>query len=141
LDTAKVMSAVTVTSEARAAAAATVASRIPAFLGGERDRFVSRLSTLVELLSHARVGYHGVDSASDDSKSVAGLLHVLHRELHLIYKLDDNAREAVAIHRQNNSAANHAAQSIVIYPLNRPGAPGLADSPRTAEPSTSGGGL
>jgi hypothetical protein len=135
------MSSVTVTSTERAAAAANVASRIPALLAAERDRFESRLSTLVELLSHARVGYHGVDGDSNDGKAVASLLHVLHRELHLTYKLDDNAREAVAIHRQGNPAANHAAQSIVIYPLNRPGAPGLADSARTAELPPSGGGL
>jgi hypothetical protein len=73
--------------------------------------------------------YHGqAQGDSDLGKAVAGVLQVLHRELHLIYKLDDNAREAVAIHRQNNPAANHAAQSIVIYPLNRDGAPGLAAS-------------
>jgi tetratricopeptide (TPR) repeat protein len=41
-----------------------------------------------------------------------------HAALHARYKPDDNARDrAVAIHRLANPAANHAAQSIVIYPL------------------------
>ena len=41
-----------------------------------------------------------------------------HAALHARYKPDDNARDhAVAVHRTANAAANHAAQSIVIYPL------------------------
>ena len=49
-----------------------------------------------------------------------------HRELHERYRPDDNARDrAIAIHRANNPAADHAAQAIVIYNLQRPGAPEL----------------
>jgi tetratricopeptide (TPR) repeat protein len=41
-----------------------------------------------------------------------------HAALHARYKPDDNARDhAIATHRLANPAANHAAQSIVIYPL------------------------
>jgi len=41
-----------------------------------------------------------------------------HAALHARYKPDDNARDhAIAVHRAANAAANHAAQSIVIYPL------------------------
>ena len=41
-----------------------------------------------------------------------------HTTLHARYKPDDNARDhAIAVHRMANAAANHAAQSIVIYPL------------------------
>ncbi len=41
-----------------------------------------------------------------------------HRALHLKYKPDDNARErAVAIHRRNHPAADHAAEAVVIYDL------------------------
>jgi tetratricopeptide (TPR) repeat protein len=41
-----------------------------------------------------------------------------HAALHARYKPDDNARDhAVAVHRLANAAANHAAQSIVIYRL------------------------
>jgi hypothetical protein len=41
-----------------------------------------------------------------------------HVALHARYKPDDNARDyAITTHRLANAAANHAAQSIVIYPL------------------------
>ncbi|MEM8963248.1 MAG: tetratricopeptide repeat protein, partial [Acidobacteriota bacterium] len=44
-----------------------------------------------------------------------------HRELYRTYKPDDNARDRViAIHRANNPAADHAAEAIVIYDLERP---------------------
>jgi len=53
-----------------------------------------------------------------------------HRKLHERYRPDDNARDrAIAIHRANNPAADHAAQSIVIYPLQRKGAFGLEKPP------------
>jgi tetratricopeptide (TPR) repeat protein len=60
-----------------------------------------------------------------------------HRKLHERYRPDDNARDrAIAIHRAKNPAADHAAQSIVIYNLQRPGAFELeksaASSPRAA---------
>ena len=43
-----------------------------------------------------------------------------HRALHLKYKPDDNARDdSVAAHRAKNPAANHAAESIVIYDLQK----------------------
>nr|VFK28131.1 MAG: Tetratricopeptide repeat-containing protein [Candidatus Kentron sp. MB] len=49
-----------------------------------------------------------------------------HRQKHLQYKPDDNARERVVLrHRRANPAADHAAESIVIYDLQRPGAYGL----------------
>jgi tetratricopeptide (TPR) repeat protein len=52
----------------------------------------------------------------------------LHRELHLKYKPDDNARDrAVAVARAADPAADHAAEAIVIYDLSRPGAYELAD--------------
>jgi tetratricopeptide (TPR) repeat protein len=44
-----------------------------------------------------------------------------HRELHQKYKPDDNARDrAIAIARMNSPAANHAAEAVVIYDLQRP---------------------
>jgi tetratricopeptide (TPR) repeat protein len=50
-----------------------------------------------------------------------------HRKLHLKYKEDDNARDrAVQIARKENPAAARVADRIVIYPLHRQGAPGLA---------------
>ena len=52
-----------------------------------------------------------------------------HRVQHEKFRPDDNARDkAVSVARRNNPAADHAAQAIVIYSLQRPGAPGLPDS-------------
>ena len=52
-----------------------------------------------------------------------------HRRLHERYKPDDNARgNAVRLARQKYPAANHAAESLVIYDLQRVGAPGLGPS-------------
>lgn len=52
-----------------------------------------------------------------------------HRRLHERFRPDDNARDrAIAIHRRQNAAADHAAQAIVIYPLQRPGAFGLSSA-------------
>jgi hypothetical protein len=58
-----------------------------------------------------------------------GLIHTLlgdkvqaagYRRLHEYYRVDDNARDrAVNLHRRNNPAANHAAESVVIYDLQR----------------------
>ncbi|MEW6071690.1 MAG: multiheme c-type cytochrome [Planctomycetota bacterium] len=51
-----------------------------------------------------------------------------HRALHGRYKSDENARDrAVARARRDNPAADHAAESIVIYDLHRPGAYGGAE--------------
>src|SRR5262249_49748644 len=49
-----------------------------------------------------------------------------HRQLHDRYRPDPNATDrAIAIERRRNPAADHAAQAITIYPLQRTGAPGL----------------
>lgn len=49
-----------------------------------------------------------------------------HRKAHERYRPDDNARDrAVSVARRSNAAADHAAQAVVIYDLQRPGAFGL----------------
>ena len=56
-----------------------------------------------------------------------------HRRLHERYKLDDNAADrAVSLARKKYPAANFAAETLVIYPLQRPGAPQLPAGERTA---------
>ncbi|MCA9270604.1 MAG: tetratricopeptide repeat protein, partial [Planctomycetales bacterium] len=59
-----------------------------------------------------------------------------HRQLHMRYKPDDNAQDrAIAAARQKYPAANHAAEVIVIYDLQRSGAfelPAAAASPPAA---------
>ncbi len=57
-----------------------------------------------------------------------------HRRLHERYRVDDNARDrAIAIARRRDPAADHAAQAIVIYPLQRVGAFGLASEADTRQ--------
>jgi len=61
-----------------------------------------------------------------------------HRRLHARYKRDDNAADrAVRLARERYPWADHAAEAVVIYPLDRAGAPGL---PAGVEPplATSG---
>jgi tetratricopeptide (TPR) repeat protein len=56
-----------------------------------------------------------------------------HRKLHAAYKPDDNARDrAVRIHRLENPAADHAAEAVVIYDLQRPGAFGRENALRVS---------
>jgi tetratricopeptide (TPR) repeat protein len=57
-----------------------------------------------------------------------------YQQLHQRYRPDDNARDrAISIQRRQNAAADHAAQATVIYPLQRNGAPGLAERPKAPE--------
>jgi tetratricopeptide (TPR) repeat protein len=69
------------------------------------------LSLIHDLLGHA-------DRASE------------HRTRYDTYRVDDNARDrAVAAARKKYPAADKAAEAVVIYSLNRPGASGLETAP------------
>jgi hypothetical protein len=47
-----------------------------------------------------------------------------HQALHEAYKPDDNARDrAITAHRRANSAADHAAETVVIYDVRLPNPP------------------
>ena len=51
-----------------------------------------------------------------------------HRRLHDTYRPDDNAQDrAIANARRRDPAANHAAEAVVVYDLQRPGAYGLGE--------------
>jgi tetratricopeptide (TPR) repeat protein len=53
-------------------------------------------------------------------------LEASHRALHARYRLDDNARDrAIVLARRKSAAANHAAEPVVLYDLQRPGTYGL----------------
>jgi hypothetical protein len=67
-----------------------------------------------------------------------------HAKLHARYKTDDNARDrALVAARKKYPAGNNAAEALVIYPLQRPQAPGLAqqaeNEPRAQARKDSGG--
>ncbi|MBL9138121.1 MAG: tetratricopeptide repeat protein [Verrucomicrobiales bacterium] len=66
-----------------------------------------------------------------------------HRKLHEKYRVDDNARDrAVTLARLRDPAADHAAQAIVIYDLQRKGALGMtaAAPAATSGPGAAAGG-
>jgi len=74
-----------------------------------------------------RIGpYFHQESDAALKAAAAHVLDKLHQEMHTIFKPDDIARSrAVQAHREKHPAANHAAEAIVIYPLNRKDAPGF----------------
>ncbi len=60
------------------------------------------------------------ESATADEQRALTTKAEEHRVLHARYKPDDNARDlAINKARQKYPAANHAAEAVVIYPLNR----------------------
>ena len=69
------------------------------------------------------------DPENTSARYNLGLIHTLlgderqaieHRRLHEYYRIDDNARDrAVTLHRSRNPAADHAAEAVVIYDLQR----------------------
>src|SRR5262245_5080121 len=58
-----------------------------------------------------------------------------HRKLHEKYKPDDNARDhAVTVARRNDPAADHSAEAVVIYDLQREGTFGLSVGMNSGRP-------
>ena len=100
------------------------------FLRQAVDRFKKTLSLDSENLA-AHYNLSLIYEQLGESKLAAE-----HRASHERYRPDDNARDrAVTIARRANPAADHAAQAIVIYLLQRAGAPELAD---TIKPTSEG---
>ena len=111
--------------DSRASAARQLGLAVAAFVAGPRQEFTSRLNPL-----HEVVGALGPASATEsDSKArlaMAKALSTTHKALHSMFKPDETAEgRAVGIARKNSPSADMNAQSIVIHPLHRPGAPGL----------------
>ncbi|MBP7775884.1 MAG: tetratricopeptide repeat protein [Acidobacteria bacterium] len=76
-----------------------------------------------------------LDSENVTAHYALGLIHAdlghdalaaMHRDAHLRYTADEQSRSRViAVHRASSPAANHAAQSVVIYDLQRKDAPAV----------------
>ena len=98
---------------------------------GPRPEYGSRLEPLHEVVE--RLG--PVWNSEPDPGAQAALaraLEVTHKTLHRLLKPDETAEgRAVANARRNDPAADQNAQSIVIHPLHRPGAPGMQDTTAT----------
>jgi len=75
-----------------------------------------KLATIRELLGKFRPAFHA-DNDPEVLAALAGVLAVLHRESHSLYKPDEIARSnATRIYREKHPAANYAARERVIYP-------------------------
>jgi hypothetical protein len=93
-----------------------------------RPRFQSLLEPLHDIST--TLGPVWEREGDEDTKLAIGrVLEVTHKALHERLKPDETAEgRAFAIARKDSPAANMNAQSIVIHPLQRPGAPGI-DAP------------
>ena len=122
--------------ETRLAEARAVRANLAAFLAAPRDKTTSRLNLLHELVGAIGPAFER-DADPSARAATASTLSALHKSLHAMFKPDESAEgRAQANARRENPAADRNAQSIVIHPLHRPGAPGLsgpaevqADSP------------
>jgi tetratricopeptide (TPR) repeat protein len=90
------------------------------------DPKAPRLPTIRLLIDKLRSAYHAEQDTSV-RQSIAAALANLHLVSHTLYTPDELARaRTTALYREKNPAANAAAEAIVLYPTNRPGAPGLS---------------
>jgi tetratricopeptide (TPR) repeat protein len=111
--------------EARAAQAVALNGRIGRFLSSPRRDFSNRLDPMLELASILGSTYEEHKDPTVKA-SLAAALATTHKALHRMYRPDETAEgRAVAIARRASAAADQNAQSVVIHPLHRPGAPGL----------------
>ena len=114
----------------RTAAARELATAIDRFLTGPRPEFESRMTPLLAVLD----GLGPVFEKSADiaeRKALAAVLSKTHKALHSMYKVDESAEgRAQKLAREASPAADMNAQSIVIHPLHRKGAPGFGPAPK-----------
>jgi hypothetical protein len=105
-------------------------SGIAQLVNGPRQEFYSRLDPLHEVAE--TLGPAWPNEADPAVRSaLARVLEFTHKSLHAMLKPDETAEgRAVAIARKNDPAADQNAQSVVIHPLRRPGAPGLGPAPQ-----------
>lgn len=102
------------------------------FERAKQERGAARTGARQALLREAADAFDrtlAIDAENVTAHYVLGQLHgelgdmaraALHREAHLRFTPDEQSRSRVlAIHRQANPAANHAAQALVIYDLQR----------------------
>jgi tetratricopeptide (TPR) repeat protein len=117
---------------ARKEQAIELARLVVRYMRGPRPPFQSRLEPLHEL--SAMLG--PIWEQETDLDLLAGLslaLEMTHKALHERLKPDESAEgEVFRLARKSDPAANMNAQSIVIHPLHRPGAPGIDAPPAAA---------
>ncbi|WZO99514.1 multiheme c-type cytochrome [Isosphaeraceae bacterium EP7] len=106
---------------------------IGALVKGPPHESASRIDPIFETVEALATAYdREVDVAA--KASLAATLSVAHRSLHGLFKPDENAEgRAIAIARRDSKAADQNAQSIVIHPMHRPGAPGIDAETKAAQ--------
>ena len=112
--------------------------KIDWFMAGPRPEYQSRLEPLHDVVTILGPAW---DAAATDADTLDALAHALksaHRQLHERLKPDETAEgRAFSLARQRDPAANLNAQSIVIHPLHRKGAPGIDQSTTMTNPKHS----
>ena len=113
------------TSANRIASIASMIDDVVILSGEPRPEFSSRLELLYETFEKLGPLFERETDPAGRSQ-LAWALELTHKALHKLLKPDETAEgRAVATARKNSPAADQNAQSIVIHPLNRPGAPGI----------------
>ncbi len=117
------------------------------FERAKQERGESGKTLRTQLLQEARAQFERVLELDPENATAHFNLDLLYRQLgdkdkaqahaalYQKYRVDDNARDhAVTVARTNDPAANHAAEAIVIYDLNRREAFETGPGPRAAAP-------
>lgn len=94
----------------------------------ERERFlgeaIAAFESVLEIEPENQTAHYNLSLIYDRLDDAEKSAH--HQVLHQTYRVDDNARDrAIAAARKRYPAADHAANAIVFYDLQRPGAPEL----------------
>jgi tetratricopeptide (TPR) repeat protein len=109
--------------EERVKAAADLAAGVTALGKLPPDPKHPRLPTVRALLNQLRPAFHEEQEPTVQA-AIGAVLAELHLLSHTLYKPDELAHSrATQKYRDSHPAANAAAEAIVVYPTNRPGAP------------------
>src|SRR5262249_34296154 len=107
----------------RIKAAADLAAAVTALGKQAPDPHNPKLPPIRALFTQLQPAYHDEKEPAVQA-AIAAVLADLHLVSHTIYKVDELARSRAAQeYRVHHPAANAAAEAIVMYPTNRPGAP------------------
>jgi len=112
------------------------------FERAKQERGAARTEARAARLREAAAAFDrtlAIDTENITAHYALGLIHgelgdqaraATHRDAHLRYTADEQSRgRVIAVHRAANPAANHAAQSVVIYDLQRAGDQRTGDPP------------
>jgi tetratricopeptide (TPR) repeat protein len=114
-----------------------LARDVDAYMKGPRPKYQSRLEPLHDVAQTLGPVWER-ETVPETQSAIGSALAVTHRWLHEKLKPDETAEgRAFAAARRKDPAANMNAQSIVIHPLHRPGAPGIDATPTSAASSGS----